>query len=355
MENKQYLINADIIRIMAIFGAIGIHIVFPFYGRWDYIGGKIWWISDIWNAFARTSIPLFIILSGYFILNNQDSITRTWQRVIGRILIPLVFWSGLYLLWDGLYLKHGLNWQDFFLCIFRGGLFHYYFLGIIASLYILSPILRFILNQAPIKLNNYLIVISLAGSLLLNFYLYLTYKVFDGNIFLYWIMFVGYFLAGGLYRRSNLKVNPKSLSLVFIISWIFTSLAGWINLNLIQYKTPILFPAGSISPYFDHYVSPNIMIMSFCLFIFIMQANLGKIVNNRKLISLVKLLASASFGMYLIHPFIMDFMYMKFFIVIESLPLLLILKIVTTYLFSFIITIILLKIPKLNAVLGIKN
>lgn len=352
MENKNYIVNADIVRIIAIFGAIAIHIVFPFYGRWDYIGGKVWWLTDIWNAFARTSIPLFILLSGFLILNNQDNIAQTWYRTIKRILIPLFFWSGVYIVWDALFSKHSIRWIDFLLSIFHGGLFHYYFLGVLAGLYIISPILRFLLNEASSKLIKYLLFLTLTGSLLLNFYLYLTNKVFDGNIFLYWTLYCGYFIAGGLYRRQSLKINPKLLLLLFTIYWIFTSLAGWLNLNLLKYKTPILFPNGSISPYFDHYLSPNIMIMAFSLFILIMQTNFAKLTQYPKLIYIIKLLASTSFGMYLIHPFIMDFMYLKYFISVESLIILLFLKILTTYLISFIVSLILLKIPLLNKTLG---
>jgi len=221
------------------------------------------------------------------------------------------------------------------------------------GLYALIPIFKRMLDTFPKPLISYLIYLCLFGALLLNFYLYLTNKVFAHNIFTAWLLYSVYFLIGGLYKRHQITIPTKKLSLIFILYWIFTSLAGWLNLNLIQYETRMLYPLGSLSPYFDHYLSPNVMIMSCSLFLLIMQLPWQKIINKAWQKRSVKTLAAASFGMYLVHPFVIDFMHLKYLVLIENLWLLFILKVVSTYALSFSLSYLLARIPGIRKILGI--
>src|SRR5258708_8317398 len=88
---KKYIPSADLIRTIAILGALSIHIVQPVYSRFDFLGGITWWVTDFWNAFSRMSIPLFIMLSGYLLLGRQESVKKGIWRTIHIVSIPLLF------------------------------------------------------------------------------------------------------------------------------------------------------------------------------------------------------------------------------------------------------------------------
>jgi len=352
LGKTNYLFSADIIRVLAIFGAVSIHIVQPFYGRWDFIGGKIWWITDIWNAFSRTSIPLFIILSGFLILSKEDTISKTWQRIKYRLLIPLIFWSATYHIWSHFYLGEAFYPLDIILSPFHGGLYHYYFLGILIGLYSLNPILRFFLNNAPKQLLKYFLILSLSSCSLLNIYLYLINSSFQVNIFIHWFVYLGYFFTGGLIAKFKPLFKQNSLLLLFVIYWIFTAFAGWINLNLIQYNTPIFYPKGALAHFFDYYISPNVMISSFSVFLLLINKKFPLLEANAFLSKSIKIISQNAFGIYLLHPFFIDFIHNQFLVRVTNLSLHLLLKTILVFSFSFIVSFIISKIPKLKIILG---
>src|SRR3990167_4955287 len=100
---STYHIGADIIRILACIGVIVIHVSDPFltYPPYFGIGGSSWWITNVINAFFRVSVPLFVVLSGYLLLDTTRSlnIKSFYKRRFVRVGIPTLFWLVFYFVW----------------------------------------------------------------------------------------------------------------------------------------------------------------------------------------------------------------------------------------------------------------
>ncbi len=89
----------DLLRVFACYMVIQIHA-----GEFFYIGtdGQVltgpdsMWVN-VYNSLFRSAVPLFIMLSGYFLLPIKDPDTGTFFRKrFSRVLIPFVMWCILY-------------------------------------------------------------------------------------------------------------------------------------------------------------------------------------------------------------------------------------------------------------------
>src|SRR5438309_1203479 len=96
---SSYNIAADIVRVLSVVCVVIIHTANAIYARPDYFGGLSWWIALLLGAFSRIAIPLFVMLSGYLLLQKDETLEKSLIRATKRILIPLVFWTLFYLWW----------------------------------------------------------------------------------------------------------------------------------------------------------------------------------------------------------------------------------------------------------------
>ncbi|MBE6950837.1 MAG: hypothetical protein E7451_05805 [Ruminococcaceae bacterium] len=89
-----------------------------------------WQILNIWEALVRWPVPVFVMISGALFLGAE----RPMGRYIRRVLIALVFWSGIYTLVSG---KTGMAAVTEFLC----GHYHLWYLYFLCGLYLIAPFL----------------------------------------------------------------------------------------------------------------------------------------------------------------------------------------------------------------------
>ena len=102
-----------------------------------------WWAGNIGDAASRWSVPLFVMVSGALLLNDNRSFTpmQFYTRRAARLLIPTIFWSALYLAYRRFNSHTGL--AEFLEDTAKGDpYFHMWFLYMIAGLYAVTPLLR---------------------------------------------------------------------------------------------------------------------------------------------------------------------------------------------------------------------
>ncbi|OGD64035.1 hypothetical protein A2160_04595 [Candidatus Beckwithbacteria bacterium RBG_13_42_9] len=353
---KQYLFSVDFIRALAILGAIGIHLVQPIYARPDFLGGSIWWLTNLLNALFRTAIPLFIMLSGYLILNKPENLGAALKRTWWRLGIPLSFWSLFYFWWGS---SH-LGWRDYDLpkiiwTVFSGDIFHLYFLVIMVGLYLAAPLLRPFLKQAnqseQLRLMTFLLLSGIA--------VYAGQHFLDQEskttFFTLWLPYSGYFLAGYYLTQSQLKANRKILKMVFVISWLTTAILGYISLKLFS-QNDQLFQHMNRTAYFDQYLSPNVVLMSLSIFMLLIKTNYQDLIKKRILVSWVRRIAMASFGMYLIHLAIIDVIDIQLHLSVNEIHMgllpYLFLKSVVVFTSAFAIIYVGLRLPLVKLLFG---
>ena len=93
----------DLLRVLACYMVIQVHA-----GEFFYIdqtshvimGTNTFWVG-ILNSLCRASVPLFVMLSGYFLLPLKESNTQTFYRKrFVRVVVPFVIWCALYAMYN---------------------------------------------------------------------------------------------------------------------------------------------------------------------------------------------------------------------------------------------------------------
>jgi surface polysaccharide O-acyltransferase-like enzyme len=361
MVAKKYLFQADVVRVVAILGALAIHLMYPVYSRPDFFGGVSWWFAMLVNAIARTAIPLFVMLSGYLLLGKEYSLAQNLRRTFWRIGFPLLFWTATYFWWESYWFGKIFSWFDMGNIVLSGSVFNLYFLVILLNIYLALPILQPALAVIKANVKWYFGVGSLVVGILLYVAQYLVFRNFPVvNIFTFGVPYLGYFLLG--YLLKNIKMNRQkwiiALSLLgggFISTVVLTYLQIWLFSH-----NNLTFTLPSGIHFFDQYLSPNVAIMSVGLFWVLIQPQaVWNTWKNKVYRQAMLLFSQAAFGMYLIHSIVIGYLDVKYGFQIElvtgNLWLYLIKKSLLVIAICFVVITIWRRIPILNWLLGEKR
>ena len=88
----------DVLRVLACYMVIQVHT-----GEFYYIGpiGDVikgenaFWV-DLYNSVCRSAVPLFVMLTGYFLLPVKDEPAQFFRKRFTRVVIPFIFWCIAY-------------------------------------------------------------------------------------------------------------------------------------------------------------------------------------------------------------------------------------------------------------------
>lgn len=300
---KEYLYNADFIRVAAIIGVVIIHVTTTSVGYSPYFFGISWWIINLLDSFTRVAVPLFVMLSGYLILKStKTTFNRAYfkKRFI-RIVPILIIWSAIYLMWDIFYWSKNFTTGEILQAFFTPNIYyHLYFLYIILGLYLASPLLKLILKK--LSKTNLVILISIMFVIDLSLSIFDVFFLNDRVLFnslSFFLPYIPYFLAG--YYLIDKKSQGKNLRWLVLAYFIFSLATSILNYWYIK------FTGRTNSYYFYEHFSPNIVIMSLISFMILNSVVTDfSLVKNQLITRIVKLLAPLTFGIYLIHPLVYD-------------------------------------------------
>lgn len=97
--NKERVYFLDYLRVAACFMVILVHCIEPFYlgGNGTYIASAsdAIWVTAI-NSHLRVAVPLFVMTSSYLLVPVTGDTTQFFRRRIERVAIPFLVWSLLY-------------------------------------------------------------------------------------------------------------------------------------------------------------------------------------------------------------------------------------------------------------------
>ncbi|MGF1683091.1 acyltransferase [Photobacterium minamisatsumaniensis] len=282
---------ADNLRVFSVFAVVLLHVASGFVSDIDIAnpiyGSRSWWAGNIYASITMWCIPLFVTVSGYFLLNKTESNVVFFKKRIKKVLIPLLFWSLFYSLWVVLkyYIRGDISTAYF--TVAKGWAlgepyYHLWYLFMIPFLYLVTPVLRVIINA--LKQKEFFAFISvcfalamlsaLSNVVLLYFDLSAKVSLFTNDF----LSYLGYFCLGGYIAKYRVKANVNWCLAIFILALLITISGSYYITHL----------------YFYSYLSINITAASIALFFLIREyAN-----NDLKL----SRFAVHSFGIYLIHP-----------------------------------------------------
>lgn len=294
---KERVLYADILRVAATFLVITIHIVSRDFGLYE-IDSYQWQVLNIYDSFARMSVPIFFMLSGIFFLdpNRAFSIKKLYKKNILRLVTTFVFWSALYAVfftWNDYRTFNAEVWGAIFEA-FKEGHFHLWFLFRMIEIYVMVPFLRKIAEEKKIIL--YLIAFcGYIGIILPSYYEFpvsstVTFAERGINLDITF-GYVGYFFAGYYLAHYNLKKWIK-------VAIYLLGVAGLISTIIVTSVESLKKGEHYDLPY--QYLTPNVFFMSTAVFLLVKEKLYSKSVSNLFRRVLTEF-STYSFGIYLIH------------------------------------------------------
>lgn len=286
---------SDNLKTFSVFAVILLHVAAGFVGGIGIsdpmYGGYSWWAGNIYDSITRWSVPLFIIISGFYLLNKNEPIKIFFNKRLKKILIPLLFWSSFFSLWIILksFFKGDISIglitvaKDW---VLGAPYYHLWYLFMIPFLYLVTPVLRLIFNSASrnelLAFICFCFVLSMLSTAVSNV---LSYFDLNAKVNLFtnnFLSYLGYFCFGGYVAKYNLTIKTNRCFMLLCVSWCVTILGSY------------FFTLS----YFYSYLSINTVFASVAIF-FLMKNLLDREIGLSRF-------AGLSFGIYLIHPIFLD-------------------------------------------------
>lgn len=297
-ENKKQetgrIVFLDLLRIIACFFVIVNHTV-PIIIR-DHEPSFSWFASIAYLFCSKAAVPIFLMISGYTMLNRQDSNVKSFFRIF-RYGCTLVLFSGIYFMNQYLAGKWPLNVR-FFLERFLGGWitnafwYMYLYLGILVMIPFLQKFVS-VLSQ-----NDYLIFFVLSSlyysvwPIVLHYFPewqiteYFSLPLFNSYIA---ILLLGYYFRNYC-RPSGCWRIPCAVGYI-----------GSVALNVILTYSEYLRNNGESYFFYDNRVFFPILLGAFCLFGLISTVQMQESARR-----VVTFLGGLTFGMYLLSDMMID-------------------------------------------------
>ncbi len=297
-ENR--VVYFDWLRILATLAVVTIHCSVNDSLEFNSLESKI---VDVYYYISQWAVPVFVMISGALFLGKDISLSKLYKHSILRIVTAFGFWSVVYALWRYFITHEKHSVREVVLAIIRGN-YHMWFLFIIAGLYLVVPILNAIVANK--KTAYYFVVLSFLFSFLLPQVVevigykyagpYLLLGELLSNLRLDIVLgYSGYFILG--YLIKEMYIDRKLEICIYIL--------GLIGFAVTVFVTSWL-KNNNISPFaFTDEMSVNIWLMSISVFVFAKQ-HLNKPFKNEKANNRLSYLSKCTFGVYLVHPMIID-------------------------------------------------
>jgi peptidoglycan/LPS O-acetylase OafA/YrhL len=243
------------------------------------------------RQFFNVSVPLFLAISGYFLakknISNRYEYIDFLKKQIPRVYIPLFVWSLVWVVLGMLILNKPLFKEMIKLVIFQSS-GPYYFIALLIQYYILFPILKPLANLRGLIIS---LCISLA-TVGIIFYIRnymginLPLILYAGNFPVFLVFFVL-----GLHLGSIEKINLSNKLLVSLMLFFYF-------LAVIEsYFLYSLFGNGGLAA---TAMKPSSFMFSLCLIVFLFR-NIDLFQSK-----ILEYLGKISFGIYLIHVFMLS-------------------------------------------------
>lgn len=296
---KQTRVYANYIRVIAAFAVVQMHSVGEFLFRFDPAAStEIRFLTaDAYYSCLRWATPFFIMLSGMFMLSpsRDESTAQFLRKRISRVLIPFSFWSVVYLMYeyrDKIYFGEPIPWTAVWNKIwYEDVYFHLWFIPMITGLYLLTPVFRIFIKNAQRGDIEYFLVLAFSITALQHFITNLFVVKYIG-----WLGYIGFYVLG--YYISTYPIAWKKV--IYPLALLMPPLTAWGTWWLST-------KAGSYDNKIFVYFSPNVVLMSFALFLFLKDFDWPALANRYpRLNRAVARLAELSYGVYFIHILILE-------------------------------------------------
>ena len=246
LGSKNRVMSLDLLRVIACLLVILLHtsanyvVVMEDYPTTFAMNS--WQAGNIFDSLSRSAVPLFVMLSGTFMLDPSRDIpnSKLISKII-KLITTFLFWAVAYQLFyiTGKYVIEGsLDCYSPGVILKRviAGEYHMWFFYLLGSLYLIVPLLRAITKDS--KLTVYFLILSFTATFLIpNLELIpllgeakiltarFDFRMVTGYSF-YFVL--GFFLRDHFNTRKIARTLFFSAIVAFILAWSITAYGTWI-------------------------------------------------------------------------------------------------------------------------------
>lgn len=259
-----------------------------------------WSSTSFYLSIVPLGVPLFLMLSGSLLLQSSkadEPIKVFLKKRFARIGIAFVFWSAIYFVWS--YYVDGvtLTARSITRSLLQGGpYYHFWYIYLIMGLYLITPILRAVVNYPDRKLTRYLIILWFVGASVPPLLQLITGLAVDNTLLLLG-GYIGYFVLGTY--LIGVEVKTKTLRVLFVTCVILT-FVGLFMMN---------FPFHSSGNYyfFDGYMSMTVILGSVAAFLLLSKVRSDWPGNSKPWFNrLVHAISENTLPIFFLHPIVLD-------------------------------------------------
>lgn len=231
--------------------------------------------------------------------------------------------------------------------LFSGSYYHFWFLYLIAGLYLLTPILRKIVSVKDPKLLKYLILLWFIDVAVVPLIQLITGYSLNDTVFVVG-GFIGYFVLGVYLQR--VKVSSSILRVLFFLSFIFTIVSTWFM--------HFHFDSLGQNYFFFGYLSVNVILASVTLFMLLSKLTVNWSRNIHPFINrVVHAIGKNTLPIYMFHLIVMETLqrgYLGFKLSLTVMNPIIGIPVITavTLLITFALILLMKKVPVLKTLIG---
>lgn len=259
-----------------------------------------WSVFNVYNSLVRWCVPVFVMLSGAFLLDPKKSerLPILFLRIL-RIFAALVVWAAVYALVNHVAAGGSLSLRGFKSALWSAVLgnthYHLWFLYMIIGLYLVTPILRAFVRGASRADFHWFFALTFVVAFLLPTLLKFrpsqTVSLYLSRLDIHLVLgYVGYYVAG--YYLKHFTINRVAEAILYVLG----AAGGFATV----YGTSVLSRrAGAFNDLLYSNMAPNVCAMAVAVFV-LFRYVLG-ISDERDRRRRMSGVAKLSFGIYLVH------------------------------------------------------
>lgn len=301
---KERQICFDVLKIIATFAVVMLHVSAQ---HWFYVKLKTpeWRAFNLYDGSVRFPVPLFVMISGALFLSGDRPIGKIYGKYVLRIVTAFLFWSVLY---AAISLYRGTPLVDAIKEAIKGH-YHLWYLYMIAGLYMIIPFLRSIVENR--KLLHYFLILSFLVGIVVpqtiaildvfrpNSAAFMQ-SVWDQTYLYLPFGYSFYFVLGYWLDRIEIAKSKVILAAVLVIAGtsVTVFLTQWINYYMLGFNLQhkiVLF-----------YQNETINVAATAGGLFVLGKRLFRGPYSARAQRIITLLSKATFGVYLVHPILID-------------------------------------------------
>jgi len=266
------------------------------------------------DSLFRWAVPAFIMISGAILAVPRPgkSVLGFYKKRLGRIGLPIVFWSAFFMLFDVYIVGYGEGvdlgepvgdrWSASLANLAAGRPYgHMFFIFRFVGLYTLAPAVQWLnlkLRRRQFGALTGLLFIAVAVDSYIQNHAGEQRGAIIGTLY-----FLPYFMAGYLLRSAYLSRRGV---------WIALGVWAAATAGLVLSTTPFvadwsreMVPPSAAFFMWDH-VSPLRIVIGISMWLVLITVLRGPFIQTRALRFMSDVIAPAAFGLYLIHPLFRD-------------------------------------------------